>query len=282
MTCRNVLYEELLPEEFTERVRECPIAYLPLGTLEWHGRHLPLGADGIQARCFFVRLAQRLGGVVLPMLFIGPDERLVAGNEAFFGMDLHSFEEGWAQKLAGSAYWIGSELFVKVVEAILVNLGRAGFRIVVAHGHGPSTRLLAENRRRLERAAGVRLRNLWRKNETDGFGFQIDHAASNETSLIMALRPELAHMERIEQGDIPLGIMGDDPRKGASLQRGERIVARNLARMESVLKRMVAGEKDRLRDVRYTHVRNLTVKRNAEMVIRGIEKRKEMQARDPE
>ncbi|MCI6432882.1 MAG: hypothetical protein SPF19_13270 [Oliverpabstia sp.] len=33
----KVLYEELCPKEFEERITVCPIAYLPLGTLEWHG-----------------------------------------------------------------------------------------------------------------------------------------------------------------------------------------------------------------------------------------------------
>ncbi len=46
----KVLYEELCPAEFQERLQACPVAYLPLGTLEWHGPHLPLGADGIQSQ----------------------------------------------------------------------------------------------------------------------------------------------------------------------------------------------------------------------------------------
>lgn len=47
-----------------------PVAYLPLGTLEWHGPHMPLGADGIQSKELFVRVAEKVGGVVLPMLFM--------------------------------------------------------------------------------------------------------------------------------------------------------------------------------------------------------------------
>ena len=39
---RKVLYEELLPEELVQRIQEMPVAYLPLGTLEWHGPHMPL------------------------------------------------------------------------------------------------------------------------------------------------------------------------------------------------------------------------------------------------
>ena len=33
------------PQEFRERLARRPLAYLPLGTLEWHGEQLPLGSD---------------------------------------------------------------------------------------------------------------------------------------------------------------------------------------------------------------------------------------------
>jgi creatinine amidohydrolase len=69
----KVLYAELTPQEFRERLAQVPIAYLPLGTLEWHGEHLPLGSDGLQSLGFFKHLARRVGGIVLPMLFLGPD-----------------------------------------------------------------------------------------------------------------------------------------------------------------------------------------------------------------
>ena len=42
---KKVLYEELLPEECVQRIKEMPVAYLPLGTLEWHGAaYDPLGS----------------------------------------------------------------------------------------------------------------------------------------------------------------------------------------------------------------------------------------------
>ena len=56
---KKVLYEELLPEECVQRIQEMPVAYLPLGTLEWHGPHMPLGADGIQSKELFVRVAEK-------------------------------------------------------------------------------------------------------------------------------------------------------------------------------------------------------------------------------
>jgi creatinine amidohydrolase len=41
----ETLYEKLTPVAYEARILKAPIAYLPLGTLEWHGPHLPLGSD---------------------------------------------------------------------------------------------------------------------------------------------------------------------------------------------------------------------------------------------
>ena len=46
---RKVKYEELLPHEFEEALRQFPVAYVPVGSLEWHGRHLALGNDTLKA-----------------------------------------------------------------------------------------------------------------------------------------------------------------------------------------------------------------------------------------
>ena len=107
---KKVLYEELLPEECVQRIQEMPVAYLPLGTLEWHGPHMPLGADGIQSKELFVRVAEKVGGVVLPMLFMGPDRVFYDRGTAFYGMDINT--EGalntyCVQQMKGSAYWMG-------------------------------------------------------------------------------------------------------------------------------------------------------------------------------
>ena len=111
---KKVLYEELLPEEYVQRIKEMPVAYLPLGTLEWHGPHMPLGADGIQSKELFVRVAEKIGGVVLPMLFMGPDRVFDDWGTVFYGMDINT--EGalntyYAQQMKGSAYWMEKGLF---------------------------------------------------------------------------------------------------------------------------------------------------------------------------
>ena len=40
-----VRYERLRPAQIVARREACPVAYLPIGTIEWHGEHNPVGLD---------------------------------------------------------------------------------------------------------------------------------------------------------------------------------------------------------------------------------------------
>ena len=52
-------YEELRPDQLELLLKEAPIAYWPLGLLEHHGWHLPIGFDGLKADRICRRLADR-------------------------------------------------------------------------------------------------------------------------------------------------------------------------------------------------------------------------------
>jgi len=236
----EVLYERLTPADFESRVEAAPIAYLPLGTLEWHGPHLPLGSDFLQSQGFFMRLAGRVGGVVLPPLFLGPDRMQEVDGAEYYGMDLYSKVPDSPRQLKGSAYWVSDRLFSKMVEAVLKQLRRAGFKIVVAHGHGPSTRHFVKNSGKLGEKHDLVIMTVWRSGEEkeSSTEFQNDHAAANETSIMMALHPSQVHMEYLPKDEKvwPLAIIGEDPRKYASPTHGQRIIDIHLDRMESILR----------------------------------------------
>jgi len=68
---RTVQAEFLSPDELAAAVDSCPLVYLPLGTLEFHGAHLPIGLDALTAHGLCIRAAQRGGGTVLPPLYQG-------------------------------------------------------------------------------------------------------------------------------------------------------------------------------------------------------------------
>ncbi len=245
----KVLYIDLTPAEFRARLAAAPIAYLPLGTLEWHGEHLPLGSDGLQSQGFFVELARRAGGIVLPMLFVGPDLS-EAGGAPFYGMDIFGSTEGTPRQLAGSAYWVDEPLFEALLQAILKQLARAGFKIVVAHGHGPSTRFFEAHAAEWSQQFGLQLFSGWDHENGDNLtGLQTDHAAANETSLMMALYPNLVQMDNLP-ADLetwPQAIMGDDPRLYASPEAGQEIMRRNLAWLTDVLRQALKLSPERNR-----------------------------------
>jgi len=235
----ETLYERLTPADFESRIRKAPIAYLPLGTLEWHGPHLPLGSDFLQSQGLFIQLARRVGGIVLPPLFLGPDSMREVEGVEYYGMDLSKQVLNPPKQLTGSAYWVSDQLFSVMVEAVLKQLRRAGFRIVVAHGHGPSTNHFVKNGDSLGEKLNLVIMTVWRRKEErkPSTEFQYDHAAANETSIMMALHPGLVHMENLPRDSKePIGIIGKDPREHASATHGRRIIDIHLDRMESILR----------------------------------------------
>lgn len=257
MACEKVLYEELRPEEWIERLNACPVAYLPLGTLEWHGMHLPLGADGIQAQGVFRQLAGKAGGIVLPMLFLGPDMAAEKEGRRYSGMDCLSFEEGCPQQLEGSAYYVEDALFGAILDAVVGNLARAGFRIVIGHGHGPSTTAFQDRKQVFWDKYHVYTASLWELGFSGDEGIQTDHAAANESSLVMALRPDLARLDRLPAAEVPVGVWGKDPRTAASAAWGEELIRRNVEKAAEEIGRMVEDLDRRERAIAYHDVKNL-------------------------
>lgn len=248
LMAEKVLYEELTPTEFRERLAATPVAYLPLGTIEWHGEHLPLGSDGLQSREFFIMLARETGGIVYPMLFMGPDRKEIVNGEELYGMDLYKGEEDSekayaTQKLDGSSYWIEKEDFRILMEAILKQVSRSGFKVLVAHGHGPSTGFLIDNIEKWEVKYGLKILHCWGHRDKEGMGIMVDHAAMNETSLVMALRPELVKMEYLpaDTSEWPAGVGGKDPRLWASPEKGKEILVIQKERMVNLITEALAG-----------------------------------------
>ena len=244
---KKVLYEELCPKEFEERLEECPVAYLPLGTLEWHGPHLPLGADGIQPQGLFVRVAEKIGGIVLPTLFLGPDRFYHDPNREFYGMDIctgGTIVPYEMQQLPGSAYWMPDKQYQDMLRRIGANLSRAGFRALVAHGHGPSTWQFSALKTEFKENYHLDCYTVFDFIEDDILGYQCDHASANETSIMMALRPELVQMDRIVTGgEEPIGMGGRDPREHATKEYGMQVLEANVKAMsDKLVKYCLKGE----------------------------------------
>ena len=222
----KVDYEELLPHEFEARLAQRPVGYLPLGTLEWHGVQNALGADFLQCRGLFRQAAHRFGGIVLPPIWLGPDR--IAGQERgpdLVGMDTADCTTPHRQ-LPGSLYWIPQGLFLMLIESILAQAKRAGFKCIVADGHGPSRNAWAEMADSWEKQFGIKLVSA--KRDFPGqWRTQMDHAGRNETSILMAVVPNLVDLTRLppDRAQWPQGVAGEDPRDATAVFGAEHIEA---------------------------------------------------------
>lgn len=225
----KVDYEELLPHEFEARLAQRPVGYLPIGTLEWHGVQNALGADFLQSRGLFRCAAQRFGGIVLPPIWLGPD-RLIAQESGpdLVGMDAADSTTPHRQ-LPGSMYWAPKGLFIMWLEAVLTQARRAGFKCIVADGHGPSRGAWAEMVDSWESQFGLKLVSAHR-DFPGKWRTQMDHAGRNETSILMAVSPEHVDLSLLpeDRSEWPQGVAGEDPRD-SSVAFGEELIEATLA-----------------------------------------------------
>lgn len=65
--------QNMRPEEVLAAKQEKSLVYLPIGPLEWHSYHLPLGTDALMAENTAWGAAERTGGVMMPTLFLGTE-----------------------------------------------------------------------------------------------------------------------------------------------------------------------------------------------------------------
>jgi creatinine amidohydrolase len=235
MSDEKVRYAELLPHEFRQRLAQRPVAYLPLGTLEWHGEHLPLGSDGIISEGLMARCARELGGVVMPPIHLGPDRaRLEPDGSLLQGMD-YADTTTPPRQLDGSCYCVPQGFFLALIDEIVGQLKRAGFEVIFADGHGPSRSSWCAHLEERQSRFGIRL--LGATSEVHGEWLsQIDHAARNESSLVMALRPDLADLAQLDadRSIWPQGVGGQDPRD-ATPAHGEECLTKSLAVVRRLL-----------------------------------------------
>jgi creatinine amidohydrolase len=227
-----VSYEFSHPDDLEATLRDAPVAYLPLGTYEHHGWHLPVGFDGIKAHALCRRAAEQTGGVVFPTFFYG-----TGGGHVSYK---------WTAILE-------EPLLRPLLAATLDRLARFGFRVVVLlTGHYPPEQVrmvhsLAEEA--AGRHPGTRFIGLPEAEimtALPGDDYPGDHAAKYETSVALALAPEWVRLERLTPGRDPAlvtlpdtlrrdgrpydpsdalyAIWGDDPRITASAAVGQRLV----------------------------------------------------------
>lgn len=159
----------------------------PIGVLEKHGPHAPMGSDLIRAREWADRVTQEEYAVVFPDYFYGQL------NEA--------------KHLPGT-FSLPPELTMELLEATCEELGRNGFeRIMIINGHGGNPSMLryfVQNQMASQRDYAIYFydpntdpdfqKELNSLRKTDPAGDM--HGGESETSVLLYLRPELVQLDR--------------------------------------------------------------------------------------
>lgn len=213
-------YAELTPVTLAAIRAQMPVAYLPWGALQWHGPHLPLGLDGLVAETIAERVARRTGGVLLPTTWwpttpIPHDESL--------GVRTATLEALWSDLFAGlhAARW-------KIIVAISGHY---------APGHELALIAAAERAMQTHNLLVLAVPTLALVDEE-----MLDHAGLWETSLLMALRPDLVRLDELGQGPLNLpdaAIIGRDPRGTASASIGASAITLAVDRISVAVSNLV-------------------------------------------
>lgn len=215
----EVRFFRLRPEEIIRRRAQCPLVYIPLGTLEWHGLHNPLGADGLQAEELALRCARLGGGVVFPTLWYGEsrlgslletDPARGAGVAQRMGLDSAHFSESRQPYTAFQQI----EHYVHHLVQILAEAASYGYEMAVfVVGHYP---LLDHARSAVLQYNQWVYDKPWKKMNAwafadfillkDAYDHPGDHAGAWETSHLLACAPETVDMTKT-RADLQYGIL---------------------------------------------------------------------------
>jgi creatinine amidohydrolase len=184
----DVLWARSTAESLRRRAAEGAVVILPVASTEQHGPHLATGVDTLLCGEVCRRAAHLTKGptVVAPTLWIGLAE--------------HHME-------FGGSFTLSLPTYKTVIEEICRSMMRAGFKhIVICNGHGGNISALNAMSADLARSLGqsVGIGTYWLL-DPDAIAAALEdqttvlHACEAETSMMLAIAPELADPARFHE-----------------------------------------------------------------------------------
>ena len=226
--------KQMLPYQLKQAVKDNLPLLVPAGCIETHGPHMAIGHDTLIVEEICSRIAEKIDVVIAPSFDYGPTGYALGGPEdGTIDPDYESFHGH--------------------VKAILQNFLEMGFKqvvVIIMHQgmSGPLAQSFSKAASEIsfERVLEKHPRGWWaddtRKDSWSDFGsVQVepmilpdasppaggDHAGYNETSFLMATRPELVEQNRLNIDKAPwyCGVEGEDKTSwSANISHGKSMV----------------------------------------------------------
>jgi creatinine amidohydrolase len=151
-------------------------AIIPVGSLEQHGAHLPVSTDSLIVEYLAKLLAEKVGAFVLPVISYGVSFE----HKPMFNVSLHN-----------------STLSTMLCDTCISLADNRIREIIILNGHHGNTGAIQYVPQEIHSKmptimdVNIHIMHYWQMMTPD-----FDHAGEVETSLVLAIAPELVHMDR--------------------------------------------------------------------------------------
>lgn len=228
-------------EEVESSLHHYPVAILPLGATEQHGYHLPLGVDIFLAEGISKILSEETGALLLPAL---------------------PFGYSWVWRDIPGTVSLEQDNVENIIKDVAHSLHRYGVKfLVLVNGHDANNSSMKYATRELMDELDMtiiylfypNMENIRNKYCSSPTWHGMIHACEFETSLMMALKPELVNMKKAVseypekpalygQSTISLGDMSESGVYGdptvASKDKGEHMLKEFVNEMKMLMKQV--------------------------------------------
>lgn len=175
------MIEEMTPQEITDALKEVDTIVVPLGSVEQHGPHLPVGTDTLIPITVAKRVAERTKVLVAPPIYYGNSLSMIDMKGVFT---------------------VTPDTLANLLLDLCKSFSKQGFKkIVFLNGHGGNTQVLSfiGQKARIETGALIVRIDWWdivAEEISKICEKELAHADEGETSMMLACRPELVDMTK--------------------------------------------------------------------------------------
>lgn len=162
--------------KFTRLIKKINRAIVPVGSLEQHGAHLPISTDSLISERIATLVGNELGCFVLPVISYAVSFE----HQPMFNVSLKN------------------STLSRVLCEVCISLSSQGIKeIIFINGHHGNTGVLQYISQNVNSSMRFDT-NIFAINYWNGMHKKLDHAGEVETSLVLAICPDLVKMEKAE------------------------------------------------------------------------------------